>query len=88
MRDLLNLSNVAVEKSDSTIYNPPLVALTFLAGDGDVVVLPVGSDTTVTIALPAVADGGSYPFTLWGGVRKVLSTGTDLADGTILGHKN
>ncbi len=61
---------VAITKSDSTVYNPPLTSL-WVGGTGDVAVLAAGDTTAQTLV-------GIPSFTLinWIAIKKVMSTNT------------
>ncbi len=61
---------VAVTKSDTTIYNPPLLAL-YVGGTGDVALLAVGDTAAVT--LTGVPAGTVIN---WVAIQKVMSTNT------------
>ena len=62
-------SCVAITKSDSTTYDPPLRGV-YVGSVGDVAVLPVGNAAAVTfVGVPT----GSY---VWAVCTKVMSTGT------------
>ncbi len=61
---------VAITKSDSTIYNPPLTSL-YVGGTGDVALLAYGD--TVAVTLSAVPVGKTITEVL---ISKVMSTNT------------
>lgn len=83
LADLTNLRGVAIVQSDTTVYDPPLLALEiFTTGDVSIV-QPDG--TTVTKTFPAAADGGAYPYRWWIRIRQVKDTGTTVADAALLG---
>lgn len=64
---------VAVTKSDSTVYSPPLSGV-WVGGLGDVAVIPAGQDSAVTFK--AVPAGTLLPVVC----SKVMSTNTSATD--------
>jgi len=60
---------VAITKSDSTVYSPPLQAI-YVGGAGDVAVLPAYSGSAVTFTAPPVGT------VLRVVAKKVMSTNT------------
>lgn len=61
---------VAITKSDTTVYNPPLRGL-WVGGTGDVALLAIGS--TVAVTLSAVPAGTLIDLVM---IEKVMSTNT------------
>lgn len=61
---------VAITKSDTTLYNPPLRAL-YVGGAGDVALLAIGD--TIAVTLTAVPVGTTITSVM---IEKVMSTNT------------
>ena len=64
-----NAKFLAITKSDSTVYSPPLTQI-YVGGTGDVAVL--GQGDTVPVVFSAVPVG----FVIQGVIKKIMSTGT------------
>lgn len=75
---------IAIVQSDTTVYDPPLRAIT-VSADGNLVV-ENATGNEVTLVVPDAASGGMFPFTWWcGEVRKVKES-TTIADANLIGH--
>jgi hypothetical protein len=76
----------AIEKSDTTVINPPLRAIEVFA-TGTLTVREAGSGTTFAFTIPDVADGGRVPYVLEMNIDQVFDTGTSIADAALLGFR-
>lgn len=85
LQDLANLRGIPIVQSDTTVYDPPLLALDIFTAGDVAIVTPDG--TAITKTFPAAADGGGYPYRWWIRIRQVLDTGTTVADDDLLGIK-
>lgn len=80
---LTAMNAVTITQSDSAVINPPLKFLV-ISGVGTVV-YKNEKDETITFVVPAVADGGRYPFILPGRIRQIMDTNTTIANAQLHG---
>lgn len=85
LADITNLRGIPIVQSDTTVYDPPLLALDVFTTGDVAIVTPDG--TAITKTFPTAANGGRYPHRWWIRIRQVLDTGTTVADAALLGIK-
>lgn len=81
------LVRVPIVQSDTTVYDPPLLALEIYTA-GDVSVVEAHTGTTITKTFPTAANGGSYPYKWEINIRSVLDTNTTVVDAALLGYRD
>jgi hypothetical protein len=75
----------AVVQSDTTIFDPPLYGIDVFAPGVVAIHSPIG--TVITKTFPAAADGGWYPCRWVVQIRRILDTGTTVADANLVALK-
>lgn len=81
---LFDFRSIAVVQSDTTTYNPPIRGI-IISEDDVTVAIKNDNGDTVTLTIPAVADGASLPYTWWcGNASQILASGTTAANGNMV----
>ena len=79
---------IPIAQSDTTIFDPPLRAITVSAPGNLVVENATGNEVTLVCPdHPGGTDaGGRYPFTFWCGEVRKVKAATTIADADMIGH--
>jgi hypothetical protein len=78
----LNAQNIT--QSDTTVYDPPLKFLAVFAVDGTITIRNE-KDEAVVFTIPTAAAGAGVPFLIPGRIRRVMNTGTTIANAALIG---